>query len=356
MIKEELKIKGLKRSHREAYLYWLFREVEELSYGVLKYFYTSLSEIPAHADLDLVVQRDELHLWKTILASGPGVQKVRFVHKTIGCFAQVYFSNLEYLELDLLTELRWRDLVFLDAKDLLDGVVLNSQDIKTINTADSFAYLLAFYSLNRCPIPQKYQSYFGLLSKKEKITVLRGFGQKFGLENIEVANLFINEWYRDDLETSVRRSRANKGLRRWRHYLKAAWDRYTDVQPTITFSGVDGAGKSTILERTKTLLTEKYRREVVVLRQRPSILPILSSYKYGKEAAEKRAATTLPRQGNNQSRISSLIRFAYYLLDYLLGQAYVYWPINRRGKLLLYDRYYFDYIVDSRRANINLGP
>ncbi len=157
------------------------------------------------------------------------------------------------------------------------------------------------------------------------------------------------------MESSVRRRRENKGIRRWKTYVQVAIDSFNQTQPTITFSGVDGAGKSTIIERTKELLTEKYRHEVVVLRQRPSILPILSSIKYGKEGAEKRAADTLPRQGTNKSRVSSMIRFVYYLLDYLLGQAYVHWTVNRRGKLLLYDRYYFDYIVDSRRANINLG-
>ncbi|MEL7342593.1 MAG: hypothetical protein AAGM67_19070, partial [Bacteroidota bacterium] len=97
MIKEEQTIIGLNRSHRETYLYWLFREVSNLEYGVLKYFYDSLSEIPITADLDLIVKPNELHLWKTVLASGPGVKKVSFVHKTIGCFARVYFSNLEYL-------------------------------------------------------------------------------------------------------------------------------------------------------------------------------------------------------------------------------------------------------------------
>ena len=44
----------------------------------------------------------------------------------------------------------------------------------------------------------------------------------------------------------------------------------------------------------------------------------------------------------------------YYYVDYVLGQFYVYTKANLKGHILLYDRYYFDYIVDSKRANIVL--
>jgi len=82
--------------------------------------------------------------------------------------------------------------------------------------------------------------------------------------------------------------------------------------------------------------------------------PILSAWTMGKSAAEKKAATTLPRQGNNKSKASSLARFSYYYTDYLLGQFYIYFRYVLRGRVVIYDRYYFDFINDSRRSNINL--
>ena len=51
--------------------------------------------------------------------------------------------------------------------------------------------------------------------------------------------------------------------------------------------GPDGAGKTTILTKVKELIEDKYKKEVVVLRHRPSILPILSAIKHGKKEAEK---------------------------------------------------------------------
>ncbi len=122
----------------------------------------------------------------------------------------------------------------------------------------------------------------------------------------------------------------------------------------ITFSGVDGAGKSTVIEHIVPVLEKKYRRKVKVLRHRPSILPILSVYKHGKKKAAEIALNTGPHQGNNRSRLSSFFRFMYYYLDYLLGQVYLYFRYLLPGYIVVYDRYYFDFIVDGKRSNIKL--
>ena len=98
----------------------------------------------------------------------------------------------------------------------------------------------------------------------------------------------------------------------------------------------------------------KYRRNVVVLRHRPSVLPILSAFQHGKQKAEQKAAETLPRQGRNKSKLSSFLRFCYYYSDYLLGQFYIKAKYVWRGYVVIYDRYYFDFIVDSKRSNIEI--
>ena len=109
-----------------------------------------------------------------------------------------------------------------------------------------------------------------------------------------------------------------------------------------------------VLEQVRQTLQDKYRQKTVVLRHRPSVLPILSSLKYGKQEAETRTTQTLPRQGKNSGTLSSLLRFLYYFLDYQLGQVVVYFKYVLRGYTVLYDRYYFDFIIDSRRSNIVL--
>jgi len=119
----------------------------------------------------------------------------------------------------------------------------------------------------------------------------------------------------------------------------------------ISFSGVDGAGKTTVIESFKRKLKENFGKDVVVLRHRPSILPHLSYFKYGPKKAKEKLKNSHPREGKNSSRLSSFLRFSYYYLDYLLGHIYLA-ILRLRGKTILFDRYYFDFIVDSRRSNI----
>jgi thymidylate kinase len=62
----------------------------------------------------------------------------------------------------------------------------------------------------------------------------------------------------------------------------------------------------------------------------------------------------MPRTGTNKSQIGSLARFAYYLVDYLVGQIVIHMKHVIRGHIVLYDRYYFDFIHDAKRTNIVL--
>ena len=121
----------------------------------------------------------------------------------------------------------------------------------------------------------------------------------------------------------------------------------------ITFSGVDGAGKSTIIEYVeKELKSSGFR--VIKKRSRPQILPILSSFKHGKQNAENIATEALPRLGKNRSKLTSFLRFIYYFVDYIIGQVLISIKYKGEKDIILYDRYYFDFIVDPIRANIYL--
>lgn len=55
----------------------------------------------------------------------------------------------------------------------------------------------------------------------------------------------------------------------------------------------------------------------------------------------------LPRTGSNKSKLSSFIRFFYYLLDYIIGQWFIYFKYTIKGNIIVYDRYYFDFINDA---------
>lgn len=348
-------MKVIHLTHRQEFIQELFGKSRPLRYAFLKYFYSTQYQIPESSDLDIIVDFKELDQWKRLIQDSNQAYSVNFKKKSFALFVEVFFEDGSFLEIDLIYQCKWRFNVFLQVEEILDEANLNIEGIKVASLPHSFAYLSLFYTLNSCPIPQKYQDFYQELDKSRQQEIRNFLESKYQLTDLG-EDLFELSKHREQIIQRIRRFYDNKGLAGFLLKAKSVQDRLTDPGITITFSGVDGAGKSTVLEQTRLMLTEKYRKEVVLLRQRPSILPILSSYKYGKEAAEQKAADTLPRMGSNKSKISSFIRFMYYYLDYVLGQFYVYAKCNLKGHILLYDRYYFDYIIDSKRANIVLSP
>ena len=345
-------MKVLTTSYRQRYIQALFPKVASLRYSYLKFFYLTLSDIPEHSDIDLLIDRHELMIWKKLLAKSPFVKRIQFVEKSFACYVKIYFTDLSYLEIDLIHTIKWKSKVYMHADNILSNAQTHPSGVKIARAEDAFSYLILFYSLNKKTVPPKYQDYFDLLEKEEKDSVISQLSETYKLPGLSRKELFHLSKYQKQLKQAVSKLGVNRGLNGLIMRINALFDPFKASQPTITFSGVDGVGKTTVLELTSKLLEEKYRRKVVLLRQRPSILPILSSFKYGKESAKKRAADNLPRTGSNSSRISSLLRFGWYYLDFFFGQWKIWLTVNRRNRILLYDRYYFDFIADPKRANL----
>ncbi|WNJ19311.1 hypothetical protein [Pontibacter sp. G13] len=340
---------------RMRYLQELFGNIRSMRYAYLKYFYPRIEDIGARTDVDMVIDFKDLDEWKTLIQNHPSLLKSQCREFDHAAYFELYFQDGSYLDIDLIYKIRRKQVIFMDVEEVLDMAQMNVEQVKVANTVHSFEYLILFYGLNDAEVPEKYRSYFEQLPELAQEDILDHLQAKFPGVFPSAADLFDigdrAEWVLSNLEQMP----ANKGLSALQNQWAWMRDSFSRTRPTITFSGVDGAGKSTILEMTKKLLEEKYRQEVTVLRLRPSILPILSSLKYGKKGAEARAASSLPRQGNNQNVLASWMRFGWYYLDYLIGQPLVKLRHNRRGRILLYDRYFYDFIVDPKRANLKIN-
>ncbi len=290
----------------------------------------SLSENTS--DLDLITDRVTARKIHQFAKEETGIYKVQLIRQSHMNTLELYFDDQNFLRIDLLFEVRRKNIVFLDAKKALKASYVADNGWKYIPDSFSVEYIKGFYHLNKHEIPERYIAYY-----KEHFPDIRTSQPKTYRKHL--MQMPMNNLLRVSLNT-----------------LKYVFGLLLHVtRPkgfVITYSGVDGAGKTTIIERFAHQLRTKYRKEVVLLRHRPSLLPILSAWVYGKKEAEHKAASRLPHQGSNKSSIGSLLRFGYYLFDYLVGQFYVYFKYISRGYIVLYDRYYFDFINDSKRSNI----
>lgn len=345
---------------RQEFLQYFFNDISGYRYVILKNTYDDIYQLPESADIDLVIDKNELPAILGIIRRGKHVMRIKTDNKNFVCFVGIFFEDMSYLEIDLIHRFDRKGIIYMDAGEVLSQGILSSQGLKIAAPHHQFEYILLFYLLNHSEIPLKYREYFSAFEKEERSIIFTHFTHKYDVHINTLEDLYAyHKRHKKKMMDKINNYAANKWFRKLlsksQYLFDVIKEKWQQRGITITFSGVDGAGKSTILENVKEILQRKYHRDIKVLRHRPSLLPILSSVKHGKKSAEQKAASSLPRQGKNDNFFSSLFRFLYYYADYLFGQIYIFFRYKIKGTTVLYDRYYFDFIIDARRSNISLN-
>jgi len=349
-----------KRTFREIFIADLFQSLESKKYAWLHACDAKIEGIGLSSDIDLLVENSVQKGVIEFCKSHVLLSRIHQAKKSFMTTVELYFVDGSFLSLDLITKLVRKNIVFMDANKVLENSILNSEGICVPSKEDDLSYLVLFYTLNFGSIPNKYKEYYFKLEGEIRIPFVKLLNEEYRMTALSLVQIF-NELH---LRYSVMRKVLLKmNMNRGFSFLKNTLNYLIDTAGSfvlrkgivVTFSGVDGAGKSTLINDLALRLRNDYRKKVVILRHRPSLLPILSACRYGKKEAEKRAAATLPHQGKNKGILSSLVRFLYYFSDYLLGQIYVNFRFVLRNYVVIYDRYYFDFINDSKRSNIVLS-
>ena len=306
-------------------------------YAIIKRLVKPEDLVHTNNDLDLLVKPETANDIYSFCKNDPGVTYVKRFKRSYMHTLEIYFDDLSFLRIDLLLSVRRKTLVFLDSEKALSTATMAKNGWKYILPEFELSYVKGFYWLNGDNIPERYVRFYGLAPEEISVSAFKKF------KNTLINNP-LNKWH--------------KRLGYLAGYIVDIVKHISFAEGiVITYSGVDGAGKTTVLSEIAKTLKNKYRKEVVVLRHRPSLLPIISAWFYGKEKAERLAASQLPHEGTNNNVFSSYLRFFYYLTDYLLGQFYIYLKYVTKGYLVIYDRYYFDFISDPKRSNmvVNTG-
>lgn len=366
-----LQVDWLLKTWSEAVSFWLFKDealtarqlllldtaiyMHNKPYAIMKSMIADVKDLKPGSDIDLCMAKQTASELHDYLESHILVRKVNCSRKSFMHQLELHVDNGEMFHIDCIFEFKRKALRYMDRETMLKNTFLNSFGLKQPFAVYDFQYIFLFYALNNAEIPAHYLLHF----KEHKNNILDFLKINYNLDIHSYNELASkNESLYKTLREKINDSPCNKGIHKLYHCILYLADSLKSFQSEkgfiITFSGVDGAGKSTIINYSKTFAEKNLRRRVVVLRHRPSVLPILSAIKYGKAGAEAKSVQSLPRTGNNKNLVSSLVRFAYYYLDYFLGQFYVKMKYINRGYVVIYDRYYFDFINDARRSNIML--
>lgn len=344
-------------SLRQNILLSLFNEgLDGIKYVLLKHICGPIVNLPKSSDIDVLVEPSDSSKIITYLQGHSDVAAIKrqVGEKMIQLF--ILLKDGSFLQVDLLFDFIRKGVIYLDKKSVFDAS-RKVNGIKVYSPNLLAEHVLLFNYLNHSGINSSYTRF--LEKNGEPSQILKEINEKYGtaftsLQQFEKfdqkeATKMIETIDKDSINSPL------KKLTRKMTYSGITLSRLLNPPgKIITFSGVDGAGKSTIISKMVQKIENDFDKNVVVLRHRPGILPILSSYKYGKQEAEKRAADRMPRQGSNKSSLGSIFRFGYYYMDYLFGQFYVRAKYTSKGYYVLFDRYYFDFVADMKRSNIQL--
>jgi len=328
-------------------------------YVALKYILDELNDLAPESDLDLLVTKALIEKIQTFCQQHLLVVKV--IHEKVfeRTTLRIYLADGGFIKLDLLEHLVWKRFIYLPTESLFQFSHLHN-GMPCCHPLHLFEHVVLYYFLNGSPIPNKYILYFQKLPQEVSINLLPYFNQKYHTSLSSIADLAeFSSTTQKSIQSAIKQLDENQGMAYWKRFVSAGWAqlkrRIPKMGRIVTFTGVDGVGKTTLLDKMEQTLIRHHGEKVIRLRHRPGILPIISAWRYGKAAAEKRSVSCLPRQGTNKSQWQSLLRFAYYYSDYLIGQYWVKARYCLLGYTVLYDRYYFDFIVDGKRSNIQLN-
>ncbi|MBX5481015.1 MAG: hypothetical protein IRZ16_04075 [Myxococcaceae bacterium] len=345
---------------RRAFLGRFRNALNSGEYALLKHVVGSLEQGEQGSDVDVLVPRERVPELIQFVKSDEAVARVRVVALSYMSTLKVFFRDGGFLMIDFIHRFIRKSLIYLDARDLLRSA--DGAFERTPSVDRAFEYPFLFSLLNGADLPEKYRRHVLGLSPEDQRLVLSRINERYGLSASHVSELFLfDEARRRRVIAAILRRPENRPTQRVFRLGSYALDVLTRARRenrgiVVTFYGADGSGKSTILEDVARELRERYRKRVVILRHRPGLLPILSAFIHGKAEAEARSMARLPRTGKNRSRLSSLARFAYYFSDYAVGQWVVFAKHSLRGDIVLYDRYFLDFVVDAKRSNIRLSP
>jgi thymidylate kinase len=337
---------GSRDNSRELLLIDIFDWLSKKRYAGLKLPAIPIETLSIYSDLDLLMDKALASDLVCFIKTHPLVSQIKTQRSFSKTVATIITKNDEILSIDCIHSLKRKNIEYMSVDEMIDQSYLDSEGNRRVNDLHTSEFVALFYGLNYAVVPKKFRFY----------PFEKHLGNSFlePLVNPKERGVFRH----DPLMRIMKKEKRNQGFSYLKntliYYFETIMKLFSQRGMIISFSGVDGAGKSTVIQHTKNEIEKKLRRKVVVIRHRPSLLPILSAWSKGKKRAEQDAANSLPRQGQNRNILSSLFRFTYYYFDYIFGQFYIYLRHVLGGTIVLYDRYYFDFINDSLRSNIIL--
>jgi thymidylate kinase len=358
------------RATKVQVLQEIFRSIHQagLNYAVLRN-YAGLPEKPGR-DVDILTNNFEKFRQIIESVSEHAGYSVRIFRRYDSLVKFHLISEVpetcEVLEIDVAWDIRWRGLPLV-APDLLGRRRLWRKEFYTLQPGPEAAISLIKDLMAHGAVKEKYKPGISEMIRTDRDGFLQALAPSLGLPLVsELAALGSRgEWGQiAALVPQLRRQAAIRALRRqplaqagrWAAFLW--WNLWKFFRPSglfVVLIGPDGSGKSTVAAGLQQLLEPLFQGKRYYhghFKNLPRLrdLAHLWGYKVAPETPSDPLVLEKGRQdGSGKSKIKSMFSLLYYGLDYVLGYPAIFRG-RGRGELILFDRYYYDYLIQPGMA------
>lgn len=121
---------------------------------------------------------------------------------------------------------------------------------------------------------------------------------------------------------------------------------------SVALVGSDGSGKGTIINGVTPPLERALHTQIAYEHMRPNLFPSLAQL-FGRPEPE--GPVTDPHCTKPSGTLGSTLRITYYSLDFIFGYWLKVFPrVVKRPTIWVFDRYFYDYLIDPRRSRMSL--
>lgn len=315
------------------------------------------------SDLDILIDKNDVNKFYTLLdevlinSNAKIITKYGKLTPRI-CIAGIINNSLFGLQLDVHEGiLPYKIFDMFSADFLLSRVkVHNNIFVADDNDSDLIAFLKEI--LNNSICKEKYFNSAKRVLQEENIyknSLLSIYGEEFVKMLDKTMNAEYNKGNIKELSKLAKNNIVNNLNKRIQVIFSSIGRAHRFINPpgfTIAFLGTDGAGKSTIINNITPALNEAVHNSLHYEHMRPNFTPNISQLFSKKKYS---GPTTNPHAAKPSGFIGSLFRLFYYTIDYTFGYFIKIYPQNvKKSTIWFFDRYYYDYLIDPKRARISL--
>lgn len=348
----------------------LFEQLKEnrISYAVLRNYETLPEKPLPGSDVDILIDKKRKKDYELIFAKVAKENNVFVLSKKIHFNCLSYFVyqkrpiSFSYW-VDAFTKIATKSFVWIDTDFLLRNRIWDKRGFYVLSPGAEAATLFLKEVLAGLPVKERYYSTIQSFAKKDKnnfIQVLSNhFGPKITEEMFQIAirrgweDAFKKreKWWRILSVNNFREKPITQIFDSFRFFW-SYFKEYLGFQKgiSIAFIGPDGAGKTTISQGIKNRLEKFPFKKIYCYHGQVGFFPELSKI-YNLLSFKKMTTSPYPLKENLPNKSRALLHLFYYGLESFLSWPWFLWG-KIRGKIFLFDRYFYDFIATSIHRQI----